>query len=125
MAISANGTQNGIFWETTVDPNDQTAPGILHAFDAQNLGAELWNSAMDPNDVMGSFAKFNNPTVVNGKVYVPTFSGTVAVYGLLSESATCSRLKRDASSAAVHWAHDPLHPIYAPVRACSGNVTFR
>jgi len=31
----------------------------------------------------GSFAKFAIPTVANGKVYVPTFSNQLVVYGLL------------------------------------------
>jgi hypothetical protein len=34
--------------------------------------------------MMGFPAKFANPTIVNGKVYVPTLSGAVDVYGLLS-----------------------------------------
>jgi hypothetical protein len=34
-------------------------------------------------DSPGKFAKFAPPTVVNGKVYVPTFSEKLAVYGLL------------------------------------------
>ena len=39
---------------------------------------------MNPaRDRMGSVAKFVGPTVANGKVYVPTFSNTVVVYGLL------------------------------------------
>jgi hypothetical protein len=85
MTISANGDQDdsGILWETTGNYNDQFAPGTLHAFDASNLN-ELWNSDMNPDsDGMGAVAKFVSPTVVNGKVYVPTFSKTVVVYGLL------------------------------------------
>jgi len=35
-------------------------------------------------DSPGAFVKFANPTVANGKVYVPTLSDAVAVYGLLS-----------------------------------------
>jgi outer membrane protein assembly factor BamB len=31
---------------------------------------------------VGSFAKFANPTVADGKVFVPTWSGNLAVYGL-------------------------------------------
>jgi len=86
MTISANGSQanTGILWETTGDYNDWTASGTLHAFDASNLAIELWNSDMNAaSDGMGTVAKFANPTVANGKVYVPTFSNTVVVYGLL------------------------------------------
>jgi hypothetical protein len=35
-------------------------------------------------DALGTFAKFATPTVAGGKVYVPTFSNAVAVYGLLN-----------------------------------------
>jgi uncharacterized protein (TIGR03437 family) len=45
---------------------------------------ELWNSDMNPGrDGMGAITKFVSPTVANGKVYVPTNSNTVSVYGLL------------------------------------------
>ena len=33
-------------------------------------------------DSVGMFAKFANPTVANGKVFVPTWSGVLTVYGL-------------------------------------------
>jgi hypothetical protein len=34
-------------------------------------------------DFLGSPVKFVAPTVANGRVYVPTLSGNIAVYGLL------------------------------------------
>ena len=86
MTISANGSQDGtgILWETTGNYNDDTQPGVLDAFDASNLANELWNSQMYADrDGLGAVAKFLNPTVANGNVYVPTFSSTVAVYGML------------------------------------------
>jgi hypothetical protein len=79
MTISANGSSDGILWETTGD----SPTGTLHAFDAINLSDELWNSNENTSDSLGGFAKFANPTVVNGKVYVATSSGAVAAYGLL------------------------------------------
>jgi hypothetical protein len=85
MAISANGakTGTGILWETT---GSRSTPATLHAFDAGNLANEIWNSQMTGgSDSVGAFAKFANPTVANGKVFVPTWSGGVAVYGLRSE----------------------------------------
>jgi hypothetical protein len=45
---------------------------------------ELWDSRQDAaRDDVGAFAKFNAPTTANGKVYVPTFSSYLAIYGLL------------------------------------------
>ena len=90
ISISANGGQEGtgVLWETTGDHSNPTVPGTLHAFDASNVGNELWNSELDPSrDRLGGFAKFVSPTVANGKVYVPTFSNTVAVYGLLPSNS--------------------------------------
>ena len=55
----------------------------IHA-DATDLSTELWNSNVNASrDSLGSFAKFAIPTVANGKVYVPTFSNQLVVYGLL------------------------------------------
>lgn len=62
---------------------DSPSASTLHAFDASDVSQELWNSGVNgTTDALGSFAKFGTPTVVAGKIYVPTFSGQVAVYGL-------------------------------------------
>jgi uncharacterized protein (TIGR03437 family) len=82
LAISANGGQagTGILWATTTG---LFGGGTLHAFDATNLSNELWNSDMTHGtDALFSFAKFAVPTVINGTVYVPTWSNGIAVYGL-------------------------------------------
>ena len=64
--------------------NNPPVPGELHAFDAENVSQELWNSTMNASrDGFGNFAKFVPPLVANGKVYVATWSNQVAVYGLL------------------------------------------
>jgi hypothetical protein len=57
---------------------------ILHAYDATNLGNELYNStqATGGRDSLGSNVKFAPPTIVNGKVFVGTKT-QVVVYGLL------------------------------------------
>jgi hypothetical protein len=84
MTISANAASNGILWETTGDSTIPSVPGTLHAFDAVNLSDELWNSNENASeDSLGGFAKFANPTVANGNVYVATSSGAVVAYGLL------------------------------------------
>jgi len=87
IAVTANGGTDGtgIVWETTGDYSSRLVPGTLHALDASDLSNELWNSNMVPGrDTLGRFAKFVAPTVVNGRVYAPTFSNSLAIYGLLA-----------------------------------------
>ncbi len=89
LAISANGVQSGtgILWAVTDDNTQWNLPGTLRAFDASNLSNELWNSDMTGgSDALGTFAKFSNPTVANGTVYVATWSNSVVAYGLLPAS---------------------------------------
>ena len=89
--LGTSGT--GIVWAITCDTPDNGfyfGPGFsgtatLHAFNANNLASELWNSSQDPlRDDLGAFASFAPPVAVNGKVYVPTFSNQLVVYGLLN-----------------------------------------
>ena len=78
-AVSANGTSNGIVWA-----HENSNPAVLHAYDAANLGHELYNSnqAADNRDHFGAGNKFITPTIADGKVFVGT-TGSVAVFGLL------------------------------------------
>jgi len=76
--ISSNGTTpgTGILW--TLDPN-----AILHAYDATNLGTELYNTSQNSGrDGLPSYVKFSTPTVANGEVFVGT-QGSLEIYGLL------------------------------------------
>jgi N-acetylneuraminic acid mutarotase len=87
LCVSASGTNagSGILWavvNTAGDANHVTVAGTLHAYDAQNVTSELWNSDMVPRDSLPGLAKFVPPTVANGKVYMATFSGQLNVYGL-------------------------------------------
>jgi hypothetical protein len=77
-SISANGTSSGIVWAV-----ENNGGGVLHAYDATNLGTELYNSNQAANN-RDHFAdnKFITPMIANGKVYVGTPNG-VAVFGLL------------------------------------------
>jgi hypothetical protein len=92
LALSANGTNpgTGIVWASmprTGDANEGLIPGVLVAVDAANVATQLWSTRDDPGrDDCGFYAKFASPTVVNGKVYLPTFSNRVCVYGLLPPS---------------------------------------
>ena len=90
LAISADGDKagSGVLWavhQLIGDANHTVQPGFFHAYDAQNISHELWNSEQIPSrDHVVSFAKFVPPTVANGKVYLATFSGQMNVYGLAS-----------------------------------------
>jgi hypothetical protein len=67
----------------TGDANQAVRPGIVHAYDAQNVTNELWNSEQySARDSVGKYAKYVPPTVANGKVYMATFSNRLNVYGL-------------------------------------------
>jgi hypothetical protein len=74
MAISANGTTNGILWCGEVPAS---GPGVLHAYDAADLTREFYRGALPE-----ALTKFTIPTVANGKVYLGT-RGQLAVFGLL------------------------------------------
>jgi hypothetical protein len=89
LSLSANGAaaDSGIVWATAASSPDAGGllHGVLRAFDAANVSRELWDSTQNSQrDDVGSFAKFAPPTIANGKVYVPTFSGELVVYGLTS-----------------------------------------
>jgi hypothetical protein len=83
-SVSANGTQSGIVW--ALESNSQS-PEVLHAYDATNLGNELYNStqaAAGRDSFAASGNKYMTPMIVNGKVYAGTATG-VAVFGLLPQ----------------------------------------
>jgi len=97
LSLSANGSTagSGIIWAlhpVSVDGSATDASesgvrvrGILQAFDASDVSKELYNSRINASrDDFGNFAKFNVATVANGKVFVPTMSKTIAVFGLTS-----------------------------------------
>jgi hypothetical protein len=78
-SISANGTGGAILWAAENNSN-----AVLHAYDANNLATELYNSnqASSGRDHFGTGNKFITPTITNGKVYMGTTDG-VGVFGLL------------------------------------------
>ena len=81
MAISANGSTNGILW--TLESTGLSSPGVLHAYDATNLANELYNSNQaGSRDTLDTWLKFTLPLVANGKVFVAGVS-QLTVYGLL------------------------------------------
>jgi hypothetical protein len=90
LSISANGNVagSGIVWAShpySANAIHAVVEGVVRAYDASDLTRELWNSKQNANrDDIGNFAKFCPPTIANGKVYMASFSGYLAVYGLLS-----------------------------------------
>jgi hypothetical protein len=87
LSVSSNGTTNGtgIVWAAYApigDAGSSTRPGILRAFDANDVTKELWNNTTVSSDNAGNYAKFSSPTIANGHVYLPTFSNQVVAYGL-------------------------------------------
>lgn len=79
--ISANGSRDGIVWVL-----ENKNPAVLHAYDADNVARELYNSdqAWFGRDHFGAGNKFITPMIANGKVYVGTTDG-VGVFGLLGK----------------------------------------
>ena len=79
LSVSSNGSvdSTAILWTSFAadgDANQSVRPGILHAFNASDVTKELWNSSQVAADNPGNYAKFNCPTIANGKVYLGTFS---------------------------------------------------
>jgi F5/8 type C domain/Secretion system C-terminal sorting domain len=89
LSLSSNGSADttAILWASYAangDANQSVRPGMLRAFDANDITKELWNTAIYPSDNPGNYAKFNCPVIANGKVYLATFSNKLAVYGLIN-----------------------------------------
>jgi hypothetical protein len=94
MVGSSNGAMNGIIWAPTSvgdNPNERIVPGKLRAINASD-GKIIFDSTTNKaRDDVGLYAAFSYATVANGKVYVPSWSGSTStvnagalhVYGLL------------------------------------------
>jgi hypothetical protein len=112
LAVSAFGTNagTGIVWAShqySGDAENSTRPGILHAYNAENVSHELWNSQQDSaRDSVGNFAKFVPPMVANGKVYLATFSNRLNVYGLAPPESL--NLTHSGKNISLSWATNAL-----------------
>lgn len=81
LTVSSNGTHEGIVWALATANGDANSfrgvKGMLMAFNADDISQELWRSqgadaTVDTQDSFGLLARFNSPTVANGKVFVAT-----------------------------------------------------
>jgi hypothetical protein len=82
-ALSANGSSDAVLWEVESTNAPSSGPAILHAYDALNVGKELYNSQTNASrDKAGPAVKFVVPSVVDGHVYVGT-GNELEIYGLL------------------------------------------
>jgi hypothetical protein len=80
MAISANGTADGILWALQ---RNGSSPAVLFAYDALDLSSVLYSSAASgTRDTLDAATKFSVPLVAKNKVFVATTS-TLTVFGLL------------------------------------------
>jgi hypothetical protein len=80
LAVSADGNKagTGIVWAVVPmdgDANQQRGvKGIVLALDAQDVSKTLWTSEQfSQRDRLGLFAKFTNPMIAAGRVYVATY----------------------------------------------------
>jgi hypothetical protein len=115
----------------------RSEPGILYAFDAsqfQGSGTtrdlvELWDSRQNQSrDDVGYFAKFTNPTIANGKVYVaswgdvpvdnnkcsgptaPSNRGQLVVHGILSPTLRHAKTFKSLGKPIARGSFAPISP---------------
>jgi hypothetical protein len=87
QSVSANGNTNGIVWVIQADTFyrhvQPPGPAVLRAYDATNLGNELYNSEQNSaRDRFGRGVEFSIPTIADGLVFAGGVN-QVSVYGLL------------------------------------------
>jgi len=82
-AVSSSGNTNAIVWVVQDDAYGKQGSAILRAYDATNLGQELYDSTQNAGrDTAGVAAKFTVPTIADGLVFVGALN-EVDMYGLL------------------------------------------
>ncbi len=82
MTLSANGVNSGtgVLWVLAPASYPLPSHAVLHAYNADGL-SEIWNSDMADGDEVGGYVKFVNPTAADGKVFVPSASNQLVVFG--------------------------------------------
>jgi hypothetical protein len=89
LSAAASATGTAVLWVSmplSGDANQNTVPGVVRAFNAEDLTQELWNSSRASGDNPGNFSKGSIPIVANGMVYLASISGIVSAYGVGPES---------------------------------------
>jgi hypothetical protein len=93
MAVSANGSSNGLLWAIQRNGDcgvqltcSSATPGVLRAYDLSGSGnvlVQVYNSdQMGTRDRLDFATKFSVPLVANGKVFVASMS-KLTIFGLL------------------------------------------
>jgi regulation of enolase protein 1 (concanavalin A-like superfamily) len=135
LSISANGNTNGIVWAAIMASGDawhQSQPGVLHAFAADNINDERWNSLQNSaRDNCNNYSKMAPPTIANGKVYLSSFgtanagSGQFCVYGLLNNTNPDFTLTPTPASQTVTAGNSASYTIaVSPSNGFTGNVAL-
>ena len=135
LSLSANGGRDGILWagiHATGDSWHESRPGVLHAYDADDIRRELWNSLELPaRDDCGEYSKMAPPTIANGHVYLASFgtenvgTGQLCVYGLLPVEGKKLRTPTGVQAevmrgiVALTWKPNPEAMFYRVVRSSS------
>jgi hypothetical protein len=135
LSLSAAGGKDGILWAAIHHVGDSwhmSQPGILYAFDADDINHELWNSLEYPSrDDCGEYSKMAPPTVANGRVYLASFgtkntgTGQLCIYGLLPDGAVPEppanvRAQADAKNVTIEWDAVPRAITYEVVSTQGG-----
>lgn len=87
LALSANGKNNGLVFATSplFDANKVVSQGYVYAYSASIFGRYAGGSGSMPllwRSPLYTYNKFDPPVISGGKLFVPTYQGTVDVYGL-------------------------------------------
>ena len=127
LSLSANGDEDGILWaaiHATGDSWHESRPGVLHAYLADDIRQELWNSLQNPaRDDCNNYSKMAPPTVTKGKVYLSSFgtenigTGQLCVYGLLPSGTPPPapekvQARKNGRFVEVSWQVTPGNPTY-------------
>jgi len=128
--ISADGSSDGILWAIDDTAYGSQGPGVLYAYDAANLGNELYNSSdAGARDQSAGAVKFTVPTIAGGMVYV---GGEYAlnIYGLIGAvtiPAAPSKLVAEAISSnqvGLSWQNNASNETGFTIERSTDGVNF-